>query len=172
LTEFTQETDRFLGALPKGSMQFGDENPKQNGIEWYFKTDDTEYFAEVTHEGLFHYKESRKRDDKLYYPRMIRIMLDAVNFAIGIYKEFGFTGRVIVSLALDGTRNRSLIGEGKGVTSISPRARIAVQKEIDLDQLVLDPVAVVARMFLNIARDFKWAMSNDEATRIVNSCLH
>lgn len=175
LIEFTQETDSFLRGLPSGHLQFGEETPKQNGIEWHFKNDDSEYFAEVTHEGLFQYKQAKKRGDTLYFPRVIQLISDAANFAIAMYKEFGFTGKVIVSLALDGTKNRKLVGEAwhnTRSTYVSVTGLVVVQKEINLDQVALDPTALVARMFLNFARAFKWSMSNQEAMEIVKSCAH
>jgi len=174
LIEFTQETDRFLRELPSGHLQFGEETPKQNGIEWYIKSDDSEYFAEVTHEGLFQYKQAKKRDDTLYFPRVIQLIFNAANFATAMYKEFGFTGRVIVSLALDGTKNRRLVGESwhrTRSTYVSATGLVVVQKEVNLDQLALDPTALVVRMFLDFARAFKWSMSNQEAMEIVKSCF-
>lgn len=174
LTEFTQETDSILRGLPKGHLQFGDENPKQNGIEWHFKSDESEYFVEVTHEGLFQYKEGHKTDNTLYFPRVIQLIFEAANFALAMYKAFAFTGRVIVSLALDGTRNRRLVHGSPQLmlgTYVSASVSVVVQKEVDLDELALDPVAFVVRMFLDFARAFKWSIGKDEATQIVKSYL-
>ncbi len=174
MTEFTQETDRMLSRLPQGYLQFGDENPKQNGIEWYFKSDESEYFAEVTHEGLFQYKEGHKTGDALYFSLVVQLIYDATNFALAMYKAFAFTGRVIVSLALDGTRNRRLATQPSYLmrgSYVCASVSVVVQKEVGLDELALDPIAIVVGMFLDFARAFKWSMSRDEATRIVRSCL-
>src|SRR5208282_2962796 len=146
LTEFTQETDRFLGALPKGRMEFGDENPKQNGIEWHLEKNDFESFAEVTNDGLIQYKQKEKREDTVFFPRVVQLISDAVNFATAVYKEFGFVGSVTVSLVLEGTKNRHVLGEewhNAHSNYISATGLVAVQKEINLDQLALEPITLI-----------------------------
>jgi hypothetical protein len=54
-------------------------------------------------------------------------------------------------------------------TYVSATGLVVVQKEVNLDQLALDPTALVVRMFLDFARAFKWSMSNQEAMEIVKS---
>jgi hypothetical protein len=173
MIEFTGETDRILRELPHGHLQFGDENPKQNGVEWYFESDDSEYSAEVTSEGLISYREAITTDDRLNFPRVILLTYSTINFALGIYNKFGFAGKVIISLCLNGTKNRRLVAERSPIlwTYVSSAGIVRVEKEIDLDKLALDPVSVVARVFLDFARAFKWSMSKEDAKAIVESWI-
>jgi hypothetical protein len=175
LIEFTSETDEFLRKHPS-ILQFGDEKPKRRGIEWTFSAASSYYHAEVTSEGLTLYREAYSSDGgRLYFCRVIAVIAATIQYAIGIYRKFGFFGQLTVRLEL---------GSVQGTTLYSPKhpfmvgsymcddQTVIVERIVTVDELGGDSqIRTLSRMFLELARNYKWSLKNTEAEQIVKTCL-
>jgi hypothetical protein len=176
IIDFNSETDRFLREHPR-ELVFGDERPKQRGIEFSGRSSQGDIerldYCEVTGEGLIRYSEAlTAKKPQIHYPRIIMVIVRVLEYSLGIYKKFGFNGGLTIRVELDNVEGCEFIGHPLEPVrwNISRDAYIVVERYVTMDVLAEDVRRPAVDIFMELARAFRRSLSKHEATEIVDAC--
>jgi hypothetical protein len=177
IIKFTSEADDFLKVHPFG-LKFGDERIKQRGIQFEGRirreaeARTETYFSEVTAEGAVFYKEGvSDGKNEMYYPRIIFVIAKVLEYSVGVYRKFGYSGGLVVRVELANVLGCSLGPmTDPRLTGSSAAPYVLIERYVTVDSVDNDH-NLTADIFLELTRAFGWSLTRDEAQGLVDHCL-
>jgi len=165
---FNAETDSVLWALHSTKLHFGTPpNLKPKEIDWQFQGPESRFYAVVTSDGVVRYREEIKTGETIYFLRAFEILRLTLAYAVGIYREFGFSGKVCLRLEIDSAKGRRLETSSGSFwpNYYSDSDSIEIVRDVGIDQAESSIGDVIENIFLEFVRFFNWQITTTEAAR-------
>lgn len=155
IIEFNKESEDFLRRSPS-ELHFGYLQPIQNGLAFKFDSATSKgYYVEITGEGLIVYHEPL--ENGVHIGRTIMVVGRILEYARGVFERFGFYGKILIILRLNGTKGKHLTADPpRSILHeyIFPEDEAVVKQEFSVDGLreELDSAVVsIVKEFCRIA---------------------
>jgi hypothetical protein len=167
--------DQWLNSERPRIFDWADPVPRQNGV--VFDSSGSPRYAEVSFAGEVYYGETFPKGDHLVVIRFVEILAQSLDYAVRIYKHFGYKGRVVIELKLLLPELRGWYLADMGIKALFSRAykpgesEIRVERTVGFNDLTKDAVRILADMLVEFCRAFGFSFDEGEAKKYVGRSL-